>query len=178
MPLRADSDREPETDAPALNAASVYFTLKALQQVKRPESEGDWMRFAGAKPIAWKTGTSYGHRDAWAVGVTDRFAVGVWTGNADGEGRPGLTGTLAAAPMLFELFGLLPDGHGFDPPYDDMVRAPVCRRSGHRANAECDVVDTLWIPKEGLRTPVCPYHRRVLVDASERHRVGPGTRRS
>ena len=69
-----------------------------------------------ARKIAWKTGTSYGFRDAWAVGVTPRHAVGVWVGNADGEGRPGLTGHSAAAPILFSLFEALPAGGWFAPP--------------------------------------------------------------
>ena len=166
---------EGASSAPPLSAGAIHFTLKALREVKRPESEGDWQRFSGSENVAWKTGTSMGHRDAWAIGLNDRVCVGVWTGNADGEGRPGLTGTLAAAPILFELFGSLPHGRGFDPPFDDMTKVAVCARSGHLANADCDQVDTLWIPHGAERTPVCPYHRRVLVDATERFRVAPGS---
>lgn len=57
--------------------------------------------------IAWKTGTSYGFRDAWAVGVTPRYAVGVWVGNATGEGKPGLVGAQTAGPVLFDIFNYL-----------------------------------------------------------------------
>lgn len=164
-----------EEDAPPpLAAGAVHFTLKALRDVHRPEDERGWEQFTGQERIAWKTGTSYGHRDAWAIGLTDRYCVGVWTGNASGEGRPGLTGTLAAAPLLFDLFGLLPDGEGFDVPYDDLVRAPLCPLSGHRAGTDCPMADTTWIPREGLRTPPCPYHKRIVVDASHRHRVKAG----
>lgn len=170
----------PMTDAPAalhpvgLKASAVHFTFRALREVQRPEGEGDWRRFAGGEEIAWKTGTSFGHRDAWAIGITDRYCVGVWTGNADGEGRPGLTGSLAAAPVLFELFGMLPDGAGFDPPFDDLVKASLCKRSGHRAGMDCAETDSAWVPLEALRTPVCPYHQRILVDAAGRHRVAVG----
>ncbi|MBP7408954.1 MAG: penicillin-binding protein 1C [Flavobacteriales bacterium] len=170
------ANRSPvENERPPLNAASLYHTLMALQGVNRPEAETGWFRFAGTERIAWKTGTSYGHRDAWAIGVTDRYAVGVWTGNASGEGRPGLTGTLAAAPLLFELFGALPDGRGFDPPYDGMRQLEVCRASGYRAGPDCEPVDEQLILLEGARTPPCPYHRRILVDASGTHRVAPGS---
>ena len=97
------ANRSPvENERPPLNAASLYHTLMALQGVNRPEAETGWFRFAGTERIAWKTGTSYGHRDAWAIGVTDRYAVGVWTGNASGEGRPGLTGTLLSLIHISE----------------------------------------------------------------------------
>ena len=77
-----------------------------MQKVKRPVEEAGWNYFGSAKTIAWKTGTSYGFRDGWAIGFNDEHLVGIWIGNADGEGRPGLTGVRAAAPLLFELFDL------------------------------------------------------------------------
>lgn len=171
--LKERSRYDPER--PPLNAASLYHTIMALQGVNRPEAEAGWYRFAGTERIAWKTGTSYGHRDAWAIGVTDRYAVGVWTGNASGEGRPGLTGTLAAAPLLFEVFGALPDGRGFDPPYDGMEHMTVCRASGYRAGPDCEPAEERLVLREGFRTAPCPYHRRILLDASGTHRVAPGT---
>ncbi len=66
--LKASTRDDPTR--PPLNAASLYHTLMALQEVNRPEAESGWFRFAGTERIAWKTGTSYGHRDAWAIGVT------------------------------------------------------------------------------------------------------------
>ncbi|MEZ4806039.1 MAG: penicillin-binding protein 1C [Flavobacteriales bacterium] len=159
---------------PPLSAASIFHTLIALQDVKRPEAEAGWRSFTGTDPIAWKTGTSFGHRDAWAIGVNDRYAVGVWTGNASGEGRPGLTGTLAAAPLLFEVFDALPRGNGYDPPFDDMTRMAVCRSSGHRAGPDCSPVDTLWTLTEASRTVLCPYHERILVNEAGTHRLRPG----
>jgi penicillin-binding protein 1C len=75
---------------------------------RAPGDEQSWRSFATSAKIAWKTGTSYGHRDAWAVGVTPHYAVGVWVGNADGEGRPGPHRPCRRGPpILFELFGLL-----------------------------------------------------------------------
>lgn len=157
-----------------LPAAAVHFTLEALRTVKRPEGEAGWDAFQGAHRVAWKTGTSVGHRDGWAIGVNARHAVGVWTGNADGEGRPGLTGTLAAAPLLFDLFGRLPAGVAMAVPHDALVRAPLCRWSGHRAGTDCPVVDTVAVPPAGVRTPPCPYHRSIRVDPTGHWRVGPG----
>jgi len=169
--LHAALHREPTT-AP-LSPAAVYHTFMALQDLNRPEVERGWQHFRGTEHIAWKTGTSFGHRDAWAIGVTDRYTVGVWTGNADGEGRPGLTGTLAAAPMLFEIFTALPDGHGFDPPFDELEPMVVCRASGHRAGPDCLPTDTLKIIRTAVRTLPCPYHQRVFVDRTETMRLPP-----
>ncbi len=159
---------------PVLGAGALYHTLMALQQVNRPENEAGWHRFDGARRIAWKTGTSFGQRDAWAIGTTDRHTVGVWTGNASGEGRPGLTGTLAAAPLLFDLFCALPQGGGFEPPYDALEPISVCRASGYRAGMDCDDAEERLTLREALRTAPCPYHRRILVNANGTCRVPPG----
>ncbi|MFZ1686564.1 MAG: penicillin-binding protein 1C [Flavobacteriales bacterium] len=167
--------RNVEDQVPALSASAIYFTLEALRSVNRPENQSGWKTFSGGQPIAWKTGTSYGHRDAWAIGVTDRWCVAVWTGNASGEGRPGNTGTLAAAPLLFSMFGLLPASGSSEPPYDEMVRTLVCSRSGHRAGMYCEPVDSAWIPAVGMRTPPCPYHQRITVDATGHFRTTGST---
>lgn len=163
---------EPE---PTLSASSIHFTLEALRSVSRPDAQAGWQYFNGGQPISWKTGTSYGHRDAWAIGVTDRWCVAVWTGNASGEGRPGNTGTLAAAPLMFEMFGLLTASDLMDPPFDDMVRVPICMRSGHRAGPACEPVDSSWIPAVGMRTSLCPYHQWLTLDPTGRFRTSPSS---
>ncbi len=157
-----------------LTAGAVYHTIQALQRTERPLQDAGWQHFTGSEHIAWKTGTSFGHRDAWAIGLNDHYAVGVWTGNANGEGRPGLTGTLAAAPALFEIFAALPAGRGFAPPYDALRSMAVCRISGHRAGVDCTPVDTMLVLEAAIRTPLCPYHRVILVNANGTHRTTPG----
>jgi penicillin-binding protein 1C len=123
-----------------------------------------WELFSQARRIAWKTGTSFGNRDAWAVGTTPGYVVGVWAGNASGEGRPGLTGIGSAAPLMFRLFDILPPDDGwFMTPYDQMEQAAVCRQSGHRAGPLC-TPDTVWIHRRGLDSSVCPWHRLVHLD--------------
>ena len=88
-------------EAPVLSAGSIWQTFNAMQDLERPDSEGNWQLFQSRSRIAWKTGTSFGFRDAWAVGVTPKYAVGVWVGNADGEGRPSLVGVLACSTYPF-----------------------------------------------------------------------------
>lgn len=158
------------TNHQILSASAIWFTFEAMREVERPNSAGEWELFSASRPIAWKTGTSFGFRDAWAAGVTPRYAVGVWAGNADGEGRPGLIGVEMAAPILFEIFEQLPATEWFDPPYDDMAQAPVCRQSGFRVGEYCEA-DTVWIPKSGLKSAVCPYHHLLHLDASGQWQV-------
>lgn len=145
---------------PLLSAGAIWHTFEAMRAVERPDESGQWEVFASSRPVAWKTGTSIGFRDAWAAGVTPRYAAGVWVGNADGEGRPGLIGVRMAAPVLFSIFELLPPDAWFDPPYDDLRREPVCYHSGWRAGAHCRA-DSAWIPKTSLQAPACPYCRVV-----------------
>ncbi len=154
-----------------LSYASIWFTLEAMSELNRPEEEADWQQFSSMKCIAWKTGTSYGGRDAWAIGVTPRYVVGVWVGNANGEGRSGLTGVGYAAPILFDIFSLLPDSPWFDMPYDEVEKIPVCHQSGHKASPLCTQADTVYIPRSGMSTPVCPYHRLVHLSQDGHYRV-------
>lgn len=157
-------------DAPFIGAAAAWLTFDAMRRLERPDEEGDWEFFGSGRPVAWKTGTSYGFRDAWAVGVTPRYAVGVWVGNADGEGRPGLIGVRAAAPVLFDIFQILPTERWFYQPYDDMRRIPVCSRSGYRPLPICPV-DSAWAPRRAIEAPACPYHEIVHLDAGRQWRV-------
>ena len=155
-----------------LNAGAIYETFEALQQVNRPEGEENWQFFTHSQPIAWKTGTSFGFKDAWAVGVTPEYAIGVWVGNADGEGRPGLTGIQAAAPVLFDILNELPKkSDWFSVPYDELVEATLCQKSGLLAGVFCEEVLSDFIPKNGMKTHPCTYHQKVFLSASEDLRV-------
>ena len=149
---------------------AVWQTFDALKEVNRPE-EIDWKSIPSMQTIAWKTGTSYGFRDAWAVGVTPRYAVGVWVGNATGEGKPGLVGAQTAGPVLFDIFNLLPSSSWFTRPAGIFVEAEVCQKSGHLKGRFCDETDTLLVLPAGLRTEACPYHHLVTLSADESQRI-------
>ena len=149
---------------------AVWQTFDALKEVNRRE-EIDWKSIPSMQTIAWKTGTSYGFRDAWAVGVTPRYAVGVWVGNATGEGKPGLVGAQTAGPVLFDIFNLLPSSSWFTRPAGIFVEAEVCRKSGHLKGRFCDETDTLLVLPAGLRTEACPYHHLVTLSADESQRI-------
>ncbi len=155
-----------------LDAGSIYYTMQAMEEVMRPGEEMLWQRFSSTQRIAWKTGTSFGFRDGWAIGITPKYVVGVWVGNTDGEGRPNLTGINTAAPALFEIFRLLPVARDwFEKPIGEMVKIKVCKQSGYRAGQYCNDTDDEWVPKSGLKAPVCPYHQLVHLSYDEKWQV-------
>ena len=154
------------------SAGAAWLTLSALRNVNRPEEEEGWKTFASSREIAWKTGTSFGFRDAWAIGMTADYLVGVWVGNADGEGRPGLTGVSAAAPLMFSVFRLLPQsGHWFPEPYDELEKVAVCRQSGYRPSIYCTDIDSVTICRAGTRVEACPFHHLLHLDESGKYQV-------
>lgn len=169
----ARSSSPTQEDLCPLSPASLWYMFEAMSGVNRPEEEAAWQEFSTMKQVAWKTGTSYGNRDAWAIGLTPRYVVGVWVGNADGEGRAAMTGVGSAAPILFDLFSMLPSApQWFAEPLGDMESVAVCRRSGHRATEWCrasgDPVDTEAIPRAGMASEPCPYHRPLTTDSTTR----------
>lgn len=153
-----------------LGAGAIYLTYNAMKEVNRPEGDEAWKFYDSSLELAWKTGTSFGNRDAWAIGTNSRYVVGVWVGNANGEGRPQLTGVESAAPILFDVFNLLPRKTWFKAPLNDLEYADVCTKSGHLAQDDCPKTKQL-IPKNGKKTSICPYHKLVHLDATEQYRV-------
>lgn len=154
-----------------LDAASIFLTFEAMIEVSRPDEDSGWKQYTSSTKVAWKTGTSFGFRDGWAVGITPKYVVAVWVGNADGEGRPGLVGIQTAAPILFDIFGVLKPGKWFTQPYDEMEKISICRQSGCRTTEICEPIDSVWIQKNGLRTEPCKYHRLIHLDKSGKYRV-------
>lgn len=160
---------------PILGASSVFFTFRAMNEAERPGAEVNWDFYGNPRKIAWKTGTSFGLRDGWSVGISHNYVVGVWVGNADGEGRPELIGVKTAAPIMFDVFRILVENPSwFTPPFDDMEHIPVCRKSGFRAGPYCETVDTLWQPFNGIKSDVCHWHQLIFLDAEGKHRVHAG----
>lgn len=152
------------------DAGAIWQTFEVLSEVNRPE-EMDWHMMPSVRKIAWKTGTSYGFRDAWSVGVTPEYVVGVWVGNASGEGRPGLIGAVTAAPVMFDLFNSLPRSSWFATPYGALTGVSVCRKSGHLKGRFCTEADTILSCKTADQTIPCPYHRMISTNKDESERI-------
>ncbi|OMP77650.1 penicillin-binding protein 1C [[Flexibacter] sp. ATCC 35208] len=168
--LKRPSEHAP-TDYGVLDAGAIWYTFQAMEDVMRPGEEMLWQQFSSSQRVAWKTGTSFGFRDGWAIGVTPQYVVGVWIGNADGEGRPGLLGVATAAPVMFDVFRLLHTSGWFTTPYSKLRKVEVCKQSGYRASDLCPDKDSLWVPVNGLRSGVCPYHQLIHLDHTGQYRV-------
>ncbi|MEO0425242.1 MAG: penicillin-binding protein 1C [Pseudomonadota bacterium] len=108
LQLLCENDRAGEVQRsvtpPLLQARARWQLQRILRTAAGPGARG----VAAKARIAFKTGTSYGHRDAWAIGFDARWTVGVWVGRPDGTPLPGIYGHGVAAPILFEVFDALP----------------------------------------------------------------------
>jgi penicillin-binding protein 1C len=153
-----------------LGAGSIWQTYNAMEQVNRPEADEAWEFYDSAQRIAWKTGTSFGNRDGWAVGTNSKYVVGVWVGNASGEGRPSLTGVGSAAPILFDVFNLLPRQSWFKPPLNDLEEVTTCSQSGFLAQDDCPKT-MIMVPLSGKTSAICPYHKTIHLDKTEKFQV-------
>ncbi|MCU0320969.1 MAG: penicillin-binding protein 1C [Chitinophagaceae bacterium] len=155
----------------SFNNVALYHTFNAMNEVMRPGEEGLWNLFSSAQRIAWKTGTSFGFRDGWAVGFTTKHCVLVWVGNTTGEGRPNLTGIQTAAPILFDIFRLLPSSNWFEAPKQNFNYIKVCTKSGFKTSLDCATSENVMVYNKNNIAAVCPYCKKVNVDATKTYRV-------
>ncbi len=147
-------------------AAEVWATLQAMESVKRPTEMGDWESYHSAGSMAWKTGTSFGNKDAWAVGVTPEYTIGIWVGNADGEGRPDIIGASTAGQVLFDIYSYLGPASTFPIPYYDLIERNICKTSGHVATSLCPDQKMEFVPTSSSVSLPCPYHKKVWISES------------
>ncbi|WP_202840557.1 penicillin-binding protein 1C [Luteimonas saliphila] len=133
------SPEDPRIDRRLLSPGAAWIVREILASNLRP-GEREGMFEAGRRPrVSWKTGTSYGFRDAWAIGGTRRHTVGVWVGRPDGTPLPGQYGAITALPLLFEVVDSLPRARGGDPatpPPAEVARQTVCWPLGTAADAQ------------------------------------------
>jgi len=111
-PLRLSADEPPGPRTQMFTQAAAWYLTGILSDTARPDSFVGVAAPGSARRIAYKTGTSYGFRDAWAVGYSASHTVGVWVGRTDGTPRPGQYGRNTAAPILFKAFDLIGDNVG------------------------------------------------------------------
>lgn len=117
-----------------ISPGAAYLITETLTELSRPDLPIQWHNATNLPKVAWKTGTSYGRRDAWSIGYHPKYTVGVWVGNFDGTGVPDLYGAGTAAPLLFNIFNQLPRPEGnawFKFEEEQLVFREVCSESGH-----------------------------------------------
>ncbi len=165
-----NGEQKSENSKPVIRQGAAWLTLHALIEVARPGNDNYWRDFAGSQTIAWKTGTSYGLRDAWAIGSNGRYTLGVWVGNAGGEPATFISGQSSAAPILFDVFDALPSVNWFEKPSHALKTISVCKDDGYLAGGQCDATD-IEIPSISHYEKITPHHRRIYLDAQQQFRV-------
>jgi len=171
--LKKDSSNT-ENSPQLISPGACYLTLEMMKELKRSGAEYYWQQYQNQKPIAWKTGTSYGHKDAWAVGVSPQWTIAVWIGNFDGEGNKNLSGAKSAGPLMFEIFNYLPydpQKKWFEKVEMNFKNAIICNQTGFLASEYCDKRDTVDVPMFMHPLRLCPFHQNIYVDKSEKYAV-------
>jgi len=157
-----------------LSAGAAWQAAEMLTAVKRPDIDEYFQWLDNQVPVAWKTGTSFGARDAWAIGTNAQWTIGVWVGNFTGGGIDGISGARSAAPLLFTLFNDLTvrsQPTWPDPPNQHLRGVEICSYSGDLATEDCPRKEMLLIP-DGVRgMRVCSFHHRVVTDRAGRYAV-------
>jgi penicillin-binding protein 1C len=178
-PLRLVAGDRPRAPLAVFGPGAAWLTRQALSQKDRP----DFPRrrdLAGLPPaIHWKTGTSFGFRDAWAVGSGPAYTVVVWTGNVDNKPSAELIGSEAAGPLLFDVLEGLAGRTPAAPPAPpaELTEVAVCAYSGHTPGDACPTRVTVVAPVHAVPTTPCPYHRAFEVDRATGRAVLPGCRK-
>jgi penicillin-binding protein 1C len=170
-PVRATQDQQPrkrDEGARMLSPEAAFITLDMLRRNPRPDEDGA-PAIRSRWPVAWKTGTSWGFRDAWSAGVVGPYVLVVWIGDFSGKGNPSFVGIDAAAPLFFRIADAVNFARAKEPA-PELMRPPgvskvaVCAESGDLPNVWCPhLVETWYIPgKSPIR--VSQLHRAVAMD--------------
>jgi penicillin-binding protein 1C len=178
VPLRVTGPEDPPAaGVPVFAPGAAWLTRKALRLRDRPDFPA--RRDIAAVPVGihWKTGTSFGHRDAWACGSGPAHTACVWLGNADMTPSRHLVGAEAAGDLLFDVLEAVgPRGAWADPPPPDLARVTVDAWSGYLPSAASPSTREVWALRHRVPTAVDPFHVRVEVDATTGEAVTPACR--
>jgi penicillin-binding protein 1C len=160
-----------------LSPEASFLVLDMLRSNPRP---GDEMTPATARrrePVAWKTGTSFGFRDAWAAGIVGRYALGVWVGNFDGTPNPAFVGPRGGGPALLRHRRRAPRARASERrrrgPPSGLVRVEVCALSGAPAGPHCPGHTPTWVIAGRSPIATCSIHRDVAIDVATGLRACP-----
>jgi penicillin-binding protein 1C len=150
-----------------LQEITAYHIREILTSVKRPDFEQYHLQFNNQIPVAWKTGTSYGSRDAWAIGVNEQWTIGVWVGNFKGGSVANLSGSSSAAPLLFSLFNNLSDNKKElwkkTYPYANFENIEICELSGYKAKDICPHKRNAMLPLNRMLNQTCSFHKEIII---------------
>jgi penicillin-binding protein 1C len=152
-----------------ISQSATYLITEILAQIKRPDLPNNFDYTYRLPKIAWKTGTSFGRRDAWSIGYNKKYTVGVWVGNFSGEGVPELSGAEIATPLLFQIFNTIDyntSSEWFRQP-KDVVSRQVCAESGDLPSEYCSNKILDYSIKNNSHTRKCTHLKKFYVNLSE-----------
>jgi penicillin-binding protein 1C len=178
-PLKVLEDGQPPAEPRELfSPGAAWLTRRALALRDRPDFPARRQLTGMPAQVHWKTGTSFGHRDAWAAGSGPRHTAVVWLGNFDSSPSVHLVGSDAAGPLLFDLLEAVgPRARAAvaeEPrPPADLTLVEVCAYSGHLPTDACTQRRGVYARRSAVPTRPCPYHQRVEVDARTGLAVSP-----
>jgi penicillin-binding protein 1C len=165
--LQADSFKQKTT---VISPAANYMINEILSKVNRPDFPLNWTATERMPKIAWKTGTSYGRRDAWSIGYNKNYTVGIWVGNFSGVGVADLSGANIATPLLFKIFNTIDydnDKEWFSQPKDCDIRQ-VCSETGLPPSPDCNSLVTDYFIPLISSTKVCNNRQEIMVSPDEK----------
>jgi penicillin-binding protein 1C len=168
-----DSVKQWTVKTPLWTSATAQATTNALLLADRPDMDAAVRMLVQRQPVAWKTGTSWGLRDAWCIGYNEHYLVGIWLGNATGEGVAGLTGIRMAAPIMFRALDLLPNlpKSTTIPSTAGWHQVRLCQVTWHPAGPYCDSTIVRALPSSIKANGICPYHHQIFTDKAVRHQL-------
>ena len=173
LPIRLIKDDARLQPTRLLTPEACYLVTELLTELKRPDLPASWEFTADIPKVAWKTGTSYGRKDAWAIGYNPDYTVGVWAGNFSAEGSIAIVGAEIAAPLMLDIFSqLCADGDkGWFRPPRGIAQREVCAVSGRVATDDCpERILEQYIPGISPMEP-CTVHKKILVDTRTGYQV-------
>ncbi|MEJ5165784.1 MAG: penicillin-binding protein 1C [Thermoanaerobaculia bacterium] len=165
-PFTYHLEEEIKTKKRLISEGSAYIIYNILQDLKRPEAIY-YSIYPEKNKFAWKTGTSFKQRDAWAIGTNENYTIGVWAGNFSGEGNQNIMGASISGPLLFQIFSMLPEEKKEKIKKSSVKEYLVCEKSGLAPTEECEKTTLVLVPENVRNLPLCPYHKSFFLDESK-----------
>lgn len=150
-----------------LSPESAYILSEILSGIRRPDLPSGYENTSNLPRIAWKTGTSFGYKDAWSIGFNTQYTIGVWVGNFNGFGAPGLTGSQIATPLLFNIFNCLPNTLDWFKIPEGLQKRTVCSETGLIPNEFCNSLESDYYNHKSAKK-ICDHMKWIWVSEDEK----------
>lgn len=171
-------DKQIESEDSLFRSTAVLMTMRALSKRDRPDAPQLATFTLPKGKIYWKTGTSFGRRDAWSIGFQKEYTVGVWVGNFSGEGSDSIVGALCAAPIMFDIIRSLESRWTgkFDWEYEavsEIENVSVCAFSGYKPGPNCKETKLVEVLRDAHPFVECPFHKKFFLEINTGYRANP-----